>query len=186
MFIRRRPPPEVCFCVPGDPQSRIQKARQLIRPWEVAHLFQPYFGPPRRFTAAEEIAEWMRKKLARGELFYMPDPEDCDRWCSPAVTLRLRGGDCDDLAILIASMLKLQGVETSFAAGWSGNEGHAWVEGWDKRGPFLLEATSGELFRHRPSGYFATSRLGRDPFALQKAIEKRAMLDTLLGTWQYN
>lgn len=134
--------------------------RQYVRPEDVAHLIQtvPAYALPRGFTRAGNIAEFLRACLACGSLRYIPDPKSCDRWGRPHETLRRGGGDCDDLAIFAASMCRAMGVSMAVVVGThcSGRacDGHAWVEGEDEAGAFLIEATSGRLYRHvRPAEY---------------------------------
>ena len=151
-----------CLCVRTTPLDRCVALQDLIRPWEVAHLLhrrRPVLLPvPRRArhqprpSLTTQVAKFMGR-----EFRYVADPPHCDRWCSPAITLRDRAGDCDDLAIFAASLLIAGGVDAEVVAGNHCDHGkcggHAWVEGWDQGGFFLLEATSGRLLRHRPRAY---------------------------------
>lgn len=147
-----------CLCVQPSPVSWCRAASQLVRPDEVGHLLT---ARPRRLgrpvPLGENIAAWFRGKLLAGELAYVPDPESCDRWCGPATTLELGTGDCDDLAILAASLIQAAGGSCVLIIGRlctsEGCDGHAWVEGFDSKGHFLLEATSGALYRGRPAAY---------------------------------
>jgi len=97
--------------------------------------------------------------LRTGDLAYRHDPPGCDRWCSPHTTLydHEGKGDCDDLTILGASILLATGVDAAVAVGHLCGPvlcgGHAWVEGVDEHGPFLLESTNGQLHRDRPARY---------------------------------
>ena len=98
-------------------------------------------------------------------LVYIPDPGTADLWQSPAATLEHGGGDCEDLSIVAASALTALGVPVDVVIGdvWNGVawSRHAWVEGDDGQGPFLLEATAGRVFRNtRPSSYRAITRAG--------------------------
>lgn len=98
-------------------------------------------------------------------LWYIPDPETCDLWRSPADTIAIGGGDCEDLSLLGASVLIGLGCRSDVVIGdlWANNawKRHAWIEGEDERSPFLLEATSGLVARWtRPSGYRPCARFG--------------------------
>jgi hypothetical protein len=58
------------------------------------------------------------------------------------------------MAVLGASILRASGQIGRVVVGTLGGVGHAWTEGCDDQGPFLLEATNGELFRwYRPADY---------------------------------
>ncbi|KFA90878.1 hypothetical protein Q664_25765 [Archangium violaceum Cb vi76] len=143
-----------------SPHAQRQAIQRLIRPWEVAHLVRtvPLGYLPVNHSFTENVAGWFQE----GELQYIADPSGpFDYWCSPAVTLDRKGGDCDDLAIFGASFLRRGGVKASVVVGslWSNGTwgGHAWVEGSDRFGWFLLEGTSGGLYRgQRPAWYVAS------------------------------
>ncbi len=131
-----------------------------MRPWEVRHLVAhvPRGMLPFGHSFVGSVAAWIQMQLQIGELAYFPDPPHYDRWCPPSKTLHVGGGDCDDFAILAVSILRAGGVEASVIAGklHEGGRagGHAWVEGYDERGWFLLEATQGVLVRGaRPPAY---------------------------------
>lgn len=148
-----------CLCVAPYPAARRYALRSLVRPWEVEFLLVPGRSS---MASADAVSTWLTEALRRGELRYIPDPPKCDLWCSPSVTYAGGGGDCDDLAIFIASLLNALGCHGYVETGWIriGRKivGHAWVEGVDEIGPFLIEATSGELFRWlRPTHYLRFS-----------------------------
>lgn len=145
-----------CECVAFTPVARCQAIQRLVRPSEVAYLLR--WNPDlesRPFS--QTVAEWFQHHLKTGFLSWQPDPEDCDRWCSPARTLQRRGGDCDDLAILASSLLHAGNVKNHVVVGHycgsEGCQGHAWVEGRDVDGWFLLESTNGKLYFERPLLY---------------------------------
>ena len=64
----------------------------------------------------------------RDSIIYVPDPQDVEMLQSPVRTLDIMTGDCDDKAILVATLLATIGFATRFKAvggvgsGWSGNE----------------------------------------------------------------
>jgi transglutaminase-like putative cysteine protease len=148
-----------CLAVDYDDVSRAQAIQRLVRPREVAYLWH---GGSR--SAAEppvEVASWLMWMLETGQLRYSEDPAEMDRWCSPAVTLNQGKGDCDDLAILAASLLRAARQPAWVMIGTirerGRTTGHAWVEGEFADGaPYLLEPTTGELLDRRPSKYQAT------------------------------
>ncbi len=143
---------------------------ELVRPWEVAGLIQmvPPWMLPRGHTFASEVAGWLHARLRNGMLRYIPDlerPSGYDYWCTPSATLERGGGDCDDLSILVASLLLAGYVDAWAVVGTIQHgrrvAGHVWVEGFDDRHGFLIEATSGDLFRYvRPPQYRANLFLG--------------------------
>lgn len=165
----------------------------MIRPAEVAHLIEWVPRLPASWSAAANVAEYLQTAFHTGQLAYIPDPKECDLWCSPRVTFARGGGDCDDLAALAVSILHAMGVEAHLAVGvyCDGDKcsGHAWVEGRDKQGGFLLEATSGTVQRIRPSAYglqyllHPNSCIDARSEAL-KAQVQRAILRQLLHTQQ--
>lgn len=149
-----------CLSVSLSPAARWRAARALVRPREVAHLFTqvPDILMPRNYSVAGNIATWFVNSFAGGTLTYRPDPPGRDIWCSPALTLFTGGGDCDDFAILGASMIEYAGAAPQVAIGYYCDgrtcQGHAWIEGQDGQGWFLLEGTSGALYRFfRPANY---------------------------------
>lgn len=153
--------------VPPYPGNRAHAVRQLVRPSEVAQFIRPkqFIDFWDLYTFAEDVAAWQAARLAGGETRYLSDGV-WDAWQSPEATLRRRGGDCEDHAILLLSLLAHDAeVSAYFVVGqyWNGRNwsGHAWVEGRDSRGGFMIEATSGEVLRGaRPERY----RVGQNIF----------------------
>lgn len=149
-----------CQCVALTSTARCAAIQQLVRPHEVAHLVTRV---PRVFLPVDHdfpasVAAWLDGRLQTRQLRYAPDPPACDRWCPPSETLWRGSGDCDDLAILVASMLLAGGVHhVDVVVGHHCSRqvcgGHAWVEGADDAGPFLIEPTSGSFHTSRPDGY---------------------------------
>jgi transglutaminase-like putative cysteine protease len=162
--------PEVLI-VPFDYASHYDAVQQLVRPWEVRHLInrnahplQVAYSPP----VPEQVAQWLRSQFADRQLSYYSDPSGFDCWYSPATTLRRRAGDCEDLTLLTVSLLLAAGVSARVAIGTVPGGGHAWVEGEDAHGGFLIEATSGELHRYqRPSEYTLSWHINPNPALLQ-------------------
>jgi hypothetical protein len=142
-------------------QNQCGAARDLVRPDEVAHLVvdcllpQRRWSPPRRLPRANYVALWLREQFRAGALRYIPDPTGPNRdyWCSPSATFARGGGDCDDLGIVACSMMRVTSAAWLVVGTFNG-EGHLWVEGLDELGWFLIEATSGALYRgNRPAAY---------------------------------
>jgi transglutaminase-like putative cysteine protease len=145
-------------CRQASPSSRGRRAaiRSLVRPDEVVHIAR--VAADDSAPTAEQVAGWLRLRFTTGELRLLCDPPGARRWWSPAETLRRGGGDCDDLAVLGASILAAAGGSAYVAVG-SLCDGrrcspHAWVEGMDESGGFFLEPTFGLVLRGaRPPGY---------------------------------
>lgn len=149
-------------------RPRVESFRRAIalavRPHEarpIARRLLTIWGLSRR-SFGHVLACWFRSQFESGALRYIPDPEGpLDFWCSPKTTLERGGGDCDDLAVLGASILRASGMTGRVVVGTHDGDGHAWVEGRDERGSFLLEATSGDLARTwRPSAYVPNPDIG--------------------------
>lgn len=183
MFIQLRRPTAsaicpLCFRL-ADTSYWETRARHLVRPAEVADLVR--FAPPgvvlHGRTWAEEVTRWLYEELTSRRLRYQAERRR-DDWKHPARTRRDGGGDCEDLAILTDSMLWQGGLAPQLVLGHirqnGACEGHAWVEGEDQRGFFLIEATSGSFFRDRPSQYAPLLHVQfGDPEQLPWRIEAR-------------
>jgi Transglutaminase-like superfamily len=142
-----------CRCVGPTLIDRCVAIRQFVRPEDVAHLIRRRQRTPLDWnhSRAGSLSNWFQNQFALGKLRYISDPPDCDRWGRPSHTLERGGGDCDDLAILAASFCRAMNVPMALVVGRVCNrrtcEGHAWVEGQDEHGWFLLEATNGSITR---------------------------------------
>ncbi|WP_224364884.1 transglutaminase-like domain-containing protein [Hyalangium versicolor] len=148
----------------GSEKSQAIAVQYLVRPNEVDQFitrtpspFVPQYTRP----FAEQVAEWLRSRLSSGKLSYEPDPNGpLDYWSAPSHTLAWSGGDCEDLTILGVSLFAAVGMAAQVTVGtyWNGSSsgGHAWIEGLDKRGFFLIEATTGDMYRRRPGNYLVT------------------------------
>ncbi len=79
----------------------LQTARSIVR------------GTPARDTAAEVAAIG---RYVRTHIRYTKDPVDVESVSPPAWTLGARAGDCDDQAILVASLLRAVGIPARFVA----------------------------------------------------------------------
>lgn len=141
--------PGTWLCVGSTVASRCDAILTLIRPDEVRHLVPAQRGP----LFVEAVAEYVHANVR-----FVDDPPLCDLWCSPARTLWRGQGDCDDHAVLSTSLIQAAAIRADVAVGrvWTGSEmaGHAWCEGVDARGWFLVEGTNGAVHRgRRPAGY---------------------------------
>lgn len=157
------------FCdeyeVAPNVHSRYAAAQRLIRPSEVRHLIRivPRGLLPILQPAAAVVANVLTRRFRTRELRYIKDPPGRDVWRSPAATFRRGGGDCEDLAIIGMSIFELVGIPAVLVIGQLPTGGHAWVEGQDEAGRFMLEATDGSVTRVvRPAQYRAEQFIGRD------------------------
>ncbi len=145
----------------------------LLRPHETTDIARGLDEFVRRMGApfAPLCAAWLQEQYALQRLRYLPDPTGQDLWWAPSATLERRGGDCEDLSLLACSILLAAARPSTLVFGLINTQGswmgHAWVEGWDEQGGFLLESTTGQVFRQgRPSGYRATAAISKDRFEL--------------------
>jgi transglutaminase-like putative cysteine protease len=97
--------------------------------------------------------------FVRDEIRYTRDPNRFELVQSPDKTLAFGHGDCDDMSVLLATLLESVGHPTRFiAAGFMGGPiEHVWVEtkigGRDGNRWFAMDATESELdFGERPPG----------------------------------
>lgn len=141
--------------VPNDVQARSDAIRDWVQPSEVGGIVRAF---ALRRAGVDLVAQDLKQTFAAGTLRYFADPPFADVWRSPADTLQLGGGDCDDLGIFALSILLGLRINAYAAIGYfvdafGNRQGHLWIEGQDERGFFLLEATSGDLLRRRPRNY---------------------------------
>lgn len=76
---------------------------------------------------AKEICARVRRLLR-----YKADPKGVDVWQSPAVTEKLRTGDCEDFAILVLARCRKAKIKCRLVLGFSPKGGHAVCagDGW--------------------------------------------------------
>jgi hypothetical protein len=75
--------------------------------------------PAGDFKQARRLYEYVRD-----EITYIQDPCNVEEVQSPEVTLKLRAGDCDDKAVLLAALLLSIGFETCFFIADTNNDGY--------------------------------------------------------------
>lgn len=109
-------------------------------------------------STGKAVAAWLQGELSSRRLRYVMDPPARDVWTAPRETIRRGYGDCDDMSLLAASLLRAMRRTSDVVVGHmcrdTGCIGHAWVEGNDEKGFFHLEATTGAILRLRPAGYY--------------------------------
>jgi hypothetical protein len=90
----------------------------------VAGLLRTSGVAPREYTRqAAYLLAWVQQNI-----YYTNEPGECIQ--SPWFTIRNKTGDCDDLAILLATFYDCIGLEYKFAmAGKAGGRPVRWVEG---------------------------------------------------------
>jgi len=141
-----------CVCIASTPDW-CTTAQAFIRPRDVGFMvsYVVQTSAPPKYDFVANVAQWI------SFFKYQPDPLG-DVWCPPLQTYSRGMGDCEDLSLLTTSVLVAGGVDTSLTVGTvqdpRGDFGHAWVEGTDALGWFLIEATNGKLYRgQRPAIY---------------------------------
>lgn len=140
--------------VPATEAAQAAAVRELVRPDEVAHLTCGLD----RADPAWSIGKWIRGLRALGALRYMDDPPGGDLWRAPACTISSGGGDCEDFAILAAAMLlAMAEADVDVIVGLFDGQPHAWIEGVDRAGYFLIETTRGDLY-DGPNPHYAPRR----------------------------
>ena len=122
-----------------DPAARASAIQDLVRPDELE-------ADSARLYSVSDVADWVGRFRYMSDVRFLPD-----QWQSPSRTVERGGGDCDDLSILAASALLKTGAAFDIEIVISRN--HMWVEGYDWCGPFILEATSGQVMRDRAERY---------------------------------
>ena len=144
-------------CVPFHPRAWSQAIYDFVRPEQVAPLLRT---PRLAMVRAEQVAMYMRAFFAAQILTPFPDPDGCDLWRDPEQLLLDGGrGDCDDLTLFAFSLSLVDGyIEAEMVIGEvltpEGWQGHAWLEGRDCDGGFLIEATTAAVIRGiRPAHY---------------------------------
>ncbi len=62
----------------------------------------------------EAVFDWIKGPEGKPNIFYVKDPYDVELIQKPEVTVRMRTGDCDDHAIMSASLVEALGIPTKF------------------------------------------------------------------------
>ncbi len=147
-----------CRCI-ATTSDWCTDGKKLINPQSMSFLvsFMPPASAPSQYDFTANVAQWI------GFFSYQADQYG-DTWCPPTQTYSTRMGDCEDLSMLVVSVLLAGYVDASLIIGTvadpQGTFGHAWVEGVDSQGWFLIEATNGKLYRdQRPAIYTPTLRV---------------------------
>jgi len=91
-----------------------RRANDLVRPNdtgvpELADTLSSALGGEYNLYWVAALFDWTRENLA-----YIPDPTDDDIWSPPSDTLTAGGGDCEEYAILMASVVKHWGGDARF------------------------------------------------------------------------
>jgi hypothetical protein len=91
-----------------------KRANDLVRPNdtgvpELADTISAALGGEYDLYWVAALFDWTRETLR-----YIPDPTDDDIWSPPSETLTVGGGDCEEYAILMASVVKHWGGDVRF------------------------------------------------------------------------
>jgi hypothetical protein len=84
-------------------------ARRPFRVFVLNLLDQYGIDPLDKRQVAELFLKWVHKNIR-----YVPDPLHTEFVQCPLELLKVRYGDCDDMALLLASMLEAVGIDTRF------------------------------------------------------------------------
>lgn len=104
----------------AGPAETLEFLRDSIRAWSrsptiraatIHALGTPATTPRTDPKRAAALLDWMARSVS-----YVPDPHALETLQSPGATLQLRGGDCDDHAALLGSMMKAAGLRVRLAA----------------------------------------------------------------------
>jgi hypothetical protein len=151
-------------CVTSTLADRCTAIRNYVRAPDLTGRVRVVPSEP-GLTPASSVARCMRDMFANGALRYIQDPpappgEPCDFWRPVRETFENGGGDCLDLSVVTAAVCDLIGLSWTIVVGsvhpHTPDKGHAWIEGTDNAGWFLIESTSptDNLIRYaRPNLY---------------------------------
>jgi hypothetical protein len=117
--------------------------------------------PAGDFKQARRLYEYVRD-----EITYIYDPRNVEEVQPPEITLKLHAGDCDDKAVLLASLLLSIGFETCFFIADTNNDGypdHVYV------GVYLPDAP--EIYKPLPEKLLDDGRNLHDWIPLDPACE---------------
>lgn len=76
------------------------------------------------------LFHWVKQHIR-----YVADPRDVETISTPVATLKMQSGDCDDMSVLLASLLEAIGYQTRFVAYGFEGEGYSHVIVETKLGP---------------------------------------------------
>jgi hypothetical protein len=160
LFGKKKAPAAGCYVGPSDATARCMTIVAAVRPHEVSHFVEQ--ARLWHFRTSLSPAQAAAVALRGTGLVYIADVPKHDRWCPPVATLMRGGGDCDDHAIVGASLLTGLNVPSWVAIGQGPTGPHAWVVGHDpEMGPFVLEPQGGQLWwGDRAPGYRPQLLLG--------------------------
>jgi len=116
--------PEVSLHFRGDPRVLVTPNDSLVM--KIAEEIM------RKYPEGDETSLWLRASEAfkyAKSLRYERDSED--NWSTPRETISRGGGDCEDLSILLASLLRALGYtpeSVRVVVGYTSMGSHSWVE----------------------------------------------------------
>lgn len=128
----------------------VRLAREGAAALPVRKLARALSGSTSGAVAAERFFVWIANSIR-----YRPDPADVDTVRAPAITLRLRYGDCDDHSALFAALCLAAGVPVRFRVVGPGRDDfqHIFPEILDRGRWVAADTTQPDRpFGWRPSG----------------------------------
>lgn len=145
--------------IPDGPEG-IARTLKVMR-----HMVRHFRRDPEIVALAAELTAQLPDKDYAGEvetlhayvrdsIRYLNDVNEIETVRTPLVTLAHGAGDCDDQAVLLASLLEATGKPTRFvAAGFMGDDlSHVWTEAKVGESWYALETTEPVPMGWRPPG----------------------------------
>ena len=151
----------------GNHRHRAAAMQELVLPDEVEWLASDVLSMS-CFTGWN-MAESLAMRLRQLGMRYLEQPDGTGLWRSPKATLMKRAGDCDDMALFVASGILACEMPGYVALGMRRGRYHACALGQDEAGWFWLDPSS-----------WAVTRLPRRPRRFQPAV---VFDDTTVETW---
>ena len=120
-------------------------------------------------TQALAIFNWVKNNIR-----YVSDPLDREYIATPIETLETQAGDCDDMAVLTASMIKSIGGSARVGAVYSKNTGHAFCE------LYLGSSGTAQSILLDVHNYYSLSKMNPIHFELDELGQEWLIFDTQL------
>lgn len=116
-----RIPPLIQFEIPDGPLATRETLKHMRRLVQIGKTDFRFRDLANQITAGIPAKDWQGELAAlcdwvRQNVRYALDPNDLETIQAPNITLELGYGDCDDLAILLATLCECAGHPTAFAA----------------------------------------------------------------------
>ncbi len=118
----------------------------FLKPHETARILPEAL--PERTSLRADLERAM--VYVNGRITYVSDLDNFgkkDYWQYPRETLESGKGDCEDMALLLASLLMEAGIDdVRVVVGNYEHEPHAWVEVRGRRATYILDSAFGKMY----------------------------------------